>query len=84
MITSSGRRRLPSSWVNWAAELKERIANLCFLRNRLRARLDRLACTPAGQEIVNLQAELQIIETNLDDLRRARIEAAIAGMRRPA
>mgnify|MGYP001036978789 CR=1 FL=1 len=64
--------------------MRERIANLCFLRNRLRARLDHLARTAAGQEALNVQAQLQTVERNLDELRRAKLAASIAGMRRPA
>lgn len=64
--------------------MKERIANLCFLRNRLQARRDELARTAAGQEALAVQAQLQTVERNLDELRRAKLEASVAGMRRPA
>lgn len=64
--------------------MRERIANLCFLRNRLLARRDELARTAAGQEALHVQAQLQTVEHNLDELRRARLEASVAGMRRPA
>jgi hypothetical protein len=64
--------------------MKERIANLVFLRNRLRSRRNSLAMTAAGAEIVRVEAELRMVERNLDELQKLRMDEAVAFMRRPA
>lgn len=48
--------------------MKERIANLVFLRNRLRARRDQLLGVPEAAELAESE----------------RLDAAVAQMRRPA